>query len=70
MKHRKYMYCYLWVDDEVRHPTAGGGIVGSSADELTIKTWYRDGGLRNQILGPLLADVHVLICTNKPWLWY
>lgn len=41
-----------------------------SADELTIKTWYRDGGLRNQILGPLLADIHVLICTNKPWLWY
>lgn len=42
----------------------------ASADELTIKTWYRDGGLRNQILGPLLADIHVLICTNKPWLWY
>lgn len=21
------MYCYLWVDDEVRHPSAGDGIV-------------------------------------------
>lgn len=30
-----------------------------SADELTIKTWYKDGGLRNQVLGPLLAEIYM-----------
>lgn len=29
MKYWKYMYCYLWVDDEVWYLMVGGGIVGS-----------------------------------------